>query len=881
MPRLRWLGRDRRERERADEMQAHLDLFVDELVARGRSHEDARREARLKFGNPRVKLEEVHAMTRIPFVESLWRDVRLAFRVLRRTPAFTITAVTTLALVIGANSAVFSLADRLLLRPLPYPQPERLAYVNTTTSEPRGTYTSVGQEGAAWETVRDHVPSIDAAVFAGTGGGVNLVAGDVAIYVQQQRVSAGYFRVLGVLPRAGREFTLDEDVTGGPPVAILSHALWRRAFHGDDAILGKSVLLRGEPYTVVGVMPDGFTNLWEVEIWTPLRPSKSGEGGGTNYEIIARLKKDATPAQAEGELRAASAPEVFVSRGNSKDSTSTLGLSPMHEVLADGVRQPLVMLSAAVGVVLLIACVNLAALLLARAGSRAKEIATRMALGSGRRAIVRQLMVEAMLVALAGGFAGIFVGYVGLEGLKSLGGGTFSDWNRVTLDARVAGITLGLAALTSVIFGLVPAWQASRLDVQSALADGGSRSIAGSARHWPRRVLVVAEVALGVTLLVTAGLLLHTFVNLRRIDPGFDPSNLATGSASLQDARYGTVASVTRLFDESLSRLRREPGIESAAVSLGLPYERLLNMGFRWVGGAEAMTSNVGYVSDGFFETMKLPLRQGRTVRETDRENTPPVVVVNETFASLYSKDQPALGRRLRLSGVEREVVGIVGDAKQASSGFFVTGMTRGPIASKPTIYLPVAQTNDGMLRMVHTWFKPVWSVRSRATAQASVAIREALTSTDALLPVAESRTMDAVMARPIAQQRLLMILVGVVAGVAILLSAIGLHGLIAHAVAERRREFGIRLALGATPGGTVRQVAISGLTLAAIGAVGGGLLSLVAARLVESFVWPAGTTDPLTYAGVAVVFLLVAIVASILPALSILRLDPAQTLRT
>jgi predicted permease len=452
----------------------------------------------------------------------------------------------------------------------------------------------------------------------------------------------------------------------------------------------------------------------------------------------------------------------------------------------------------------------------------------------------------------------------------------------VTLDARVIAATLGLGALTSIVFGLVPAWQASRVDVQAALADSGSRAVAGGTRHWPRRVLVAAEVALSVALLVTASLLIRTFVSLRNLDPGFDPVNLATASVSLQDARYGTADSVTRLIESSLERLRATPGIESAAVSLGSPYERLLNLGFLWQGAKpeEGRMANVGYVSDRYFDTLRVPISAGRPLLDTDRAGMPPVVVVNETFARLYSPDQPALGRRLRLSGVEREVVGIARDVQQKSAGFIVEGMSSGPILNTPTIYLPVGQASDGLLRQVHVWYRPVWTVRSSAPGRAEQTLREAIASADAALPVAEATTMSGVMSRAIAQQRLLMTLVAVLAGAAMLLAAIGIQGLLAHTVAERRREIGIRLALGATPARTVREIALSGLGLALAGAVVGGVLSIFAVRLVQSFLWGTGTTDPLTYVAIAGVLLVVAGTASVLPALRILRLDPAAVLR-
>jgi predicted permease len=875
----RFLARAGRARDRAAEMRAHVDLHVDELVARGRTPAEAQREARLAFGNPRVKLEEVDQMNRLPALDALGRDVRYAFRVMRRAPAFTATAIGTLALVIGACTAVFSLADAILVRALPYPDPDRLAYLQLMSRSARGESTGLSVDGAMWEAVRDHVPALDAAAAAGISGSANLVVGDAAMYVRQQRVSHGFFRVLGVAPRQGGEFGRQDDVPGGPALTVLSHQLWQRAFGGRPDIIGSAILLRGEPFTVVGVMPADFVSTADADLWTPLRGSASGEGAGTNFRVIARLKAGATWEDARVQLAAASS-EAFRVLGMPKGTTRSLQVAPMQAAQVAGVREPIVMLAWAVGAVLLIACVNLAALLLARGGSRAREIATRMALGSGRGAVIRQLMIEAIVLAVIGGAAGLLIGSFALQGLKIVGAGTFDEWQRVTLDGRAVAATLGLSLLTAVIFGLVPALQASRLDVQAALAESGSRSVAGSARRWPGRLLVVSEVALGVVLLVTAGLLLRTLVNVRSLDPGFEPRGLVTGRTSLQDARYQSAVAINQLFDRTLASLRTAPGVEGAAVSLELPYERLLNMGFRFMDEAAAQGSmtNASYVTPGFLAALRIPLRAGRDLSDRDRATAPPVVLVNETFARIYSRDRAPLGRRIRLGGVEREIVGVTGDVQQRES-LVIDGVPRGPLVSLPLVFLPAAQAGDGLFRTVHNWFTPVWSVRGETTA-AAAALRQALRGADPQLPLFDEQPMTVVMAAAMAQQRLLVTLVGALAAAAVLLAAIGIHGLIAHAVAERRREFGIRLALGASPARTLARVSLDGIALSAIGAALGGVLSLTAVGLVETFLWNVPARDPLTYAGVALLLLVVAAVASVLPALKILRLDPAQTLR-
>jgi predicted permease len=819
-------------------------------------------------------------MNRLPFLDTLGRDLSYAVRVLRRSPAFAITAIVTLAVVIGANSAVFSLADSILLRPLPYPQPQRLAVVNLMTRSAKGEDIGDSVDGWMWEAVRDRTTAIDAASAVGSSG-ANLVTGDGANYIQQQRVGAGFFRVLGVPPLLGREFSAAEDSTGGPAVTVLSYGMWHRVFNGRADVVGQRMLLKGEAYTVIGVMPKGFVSTADADVWTPLRASHHGEGSGTNLSIVARLKPGVSWDAADAELARLS-PEATRQYVGHEPITAVLDLQPLQADMTSEDRDPIVMLSVAVGAVLVIACVNIAALLLARGGSRAKEIATRMALGSGRTAVVRQLLVESVVLALIGGGLGLLLGEGALETLKALGGETFSDWSRATLDGRVIGVMAGVTVLTSLCFGVVPAWQASRIDVNATLLSGGSRSIAGSARRWPRRLLVVAEVTLGVTLLVTTGLLLRTFVKLRSLDPGFNPTHVMTATASLLDARYATSAKVNRLFDDTLARLSRDSAVSSAGVSLCLPYQRLLNWGFRFtdVVTDTGSTTNVVYVAGDFFKTFEIPLRAGRMFNAADGPQSGPVVMVNDEFVRVTSQGRAILGRRLALSGDhDREVVGVVGDVLQKPSGFFVTGMTRGPLTPAPTVYLPAAQVSDGFMG-VHVWFSPVWSVRVHSAPEGEAAIRRAVAASDPLLPLSGVTPMDDVMRQAVGDRRLLMSIVLTLTVVALFLSAIGVHGLIAQQVSERTREFGIRLALGASPHQTVRQVVIGGLWTSLAGVVCGVGLSFLAADLVKSFLWNVTTSDPTTYVGAAFFLLIVAGCASLLPALKILRLNPAVTLR-
>ena len=879
----RFFRRGRLDRERAREMQAHLDHYVDDLIAAGYTRDGARREARRRFGNPTAIREEIYRMNSVPVLETLVRDARYALRMLRKTPAFTAIALVTLAVGIGVNTAVFTVVDAMLLKPLPFPAPERLATLHAVARSERGvSVNDMSVDGATFLALRDNAKTVDVAVrgAGGWGVGVNMVAQDRAANVKQSRVSTGFFRVLGVAPFMGREFTADEDRAGGPAVAILSYPLWQRVFDARPDIIGAAITLRGEPYVVVGVMPAGFTMGTPVDVWTPLRPSAGGEGGGTNYGIYMRLRPGASWEQASNEVDRVAAP-VFIAQF-SKGSTLSCSLMPLQMAETDGLRQPLLMLWGAVGMVLLIACVNVAGLLIARSGLRTREIATRMALGSGRTAVVRQLLVESAVLALAGGAAGVGVGWLVLALLKNLGEEVFDFGYPVALDGGVLAVTMLVALGTSVVFGLVPAMHASRVDVQGTLADAGTRAVAGGRSRWPRRLLVVVEVALGVVLLVSAGLLVRTFVYLRGLDPGFDPASVTVATVSLQDKRYEDPVRIARLFDATLESLRRQPGVEAAGITLGLPYTRLLNYGWGRVEGATADNkggmTNVSYITPGYMEALRVPLRKGRLFTAADQAAAPPVVIVNDAFVQKFYKGQDVIGLHIRFAEVPREIVGVVGTARATSSGL---GGDGSPLVQPYAIYVPAAQTSSRFFRGVHVWFSPSWVVRSAAPAGAiAESIRSAVRDVDPLLPVAKIETMTAVQTAALSTQRFTMALVVGLGAVALMLAAIGIHGLIASSVTERTRELGIRLALGASRRQVLQDVVVPGVTLASIGVAAGAVASLPVTRLLRSFLWGVQPGDPVTFASVIGTLLLVAFAASLLPALRVLRLDPARTLR-
>jgi predicted permease len=685
---------------------------------------------------------------------------------------------------------------------------------------------------------------------------------------------------MGVPPQIGREFTREEDVPKGPAIAVLNHDFWQRQFRGDPGVVGKSIDLKGEPYTVVGIMPPGFHTMQPVDVWTPLRPSRKGEGSGNNYGVTARLKPGVSWQAANEQLRALSVALRSDPKFPREINNFEERVFPLDAGLVAESRTELWITWGAVLTVLLIGCVNVAGLLLARAGSREREIATRMAVGGSRAAIVRQLLIEGAVVAAAGGAIGVGLGGFALDWLKDLGADKHQLWHPIQLDGRVMAAMMGIALLTSLLFGLAPALATTRLDLRGVLMEGG-RGIAGPRRRWSRQALVAAEVALSLMLLVGAGLMVRTLSYLNGLNPGFDTRNVMAAEASLQDARYAELAACERLFRDSLAGIRRIPGVVSAAVALTLPYERPLNNGMRVVDGPEPdvpHTVEVVYASHEYLDTMRIPVIAGRGLLETDTPNSTGVVVVSRAFAEKYLKGRNALGYHVSLGSKAREIVGIAGDVQQHSG---ISGGL-GPVVVEPTIYIPVGQLNSGFIQIVHTWFSPKWVIRTSGPApELPAQVRAAVASVDPLLPIARFRTVQELAGQYTQGERYLAALFTMLAGLALLLAAIGLYGLISQTISQRRHELGIRMALGATAGQTIAGIMRPGLTLAVAGIIAGLGLASVAVRLMKSLVFGVKENDPLTFASMAAVLLGVAVVASLVPALRILKMDPAQTLRS
>jgi predicted permease len=814
---------------------------------------------------------------------TIWKNLHYAVRQLRKSPAFALTVIGTLALCIGANTAIYTIVDALFFRPLPYPNPERLVMVSTSVNQEGASDVDTSQDGRQWEVVRDHASLLDTAVYGSTSG-VNLVAGGRVEYVQNQRVSANFFHVLGVPPMVGREFSRQEDVPNGPALAILSYGLWQRVFHGDASVVGRTIDLRGAPYTVVGIIPENFRALpaglgadAPPDVWTPLRPSTEGEGSGDNYGVIGRLNSGVTMAQASGQLN--SIMQGLFSRMHvNKGATIEEKALPLQTGITYDLSSRVHLMWGAVGLVLLIGCVNIAGILMARSATRSREFATRLALGASRPRIVGELLTESAVLALVGGVAGLVLGQFALDGLLRLNPGDFTVAGPVRLDVPVMAVMLALSLITSVLFGLFPALEASAVDLRAALSEAG-RSNAGSRRQWKRQSLVFVEVALGVVLVASAGLLIRTFMTIANAGPGFDPHNLMIASASLQDERYATAAGGSKLFRESLRRIQAIPGVESAAVALSSPYMRPLNEGLSAVNGRPPShgITEFTYATPGMFETLRMKLLRGRLFTDDDNATSARVAVVNEAFLRRYlHANSDPLGVPIRIENKDWRIIGVVNNV-QEKNGIGPGG----PIDRFPEVYVPVDQFPDGIFAMANIWFSPVWIVRTHQDNRGiATAMQRALASVDPRLPFSSFKTMADVRGAALQEQRYQAAIFSVLAALATLLAALGLYGLIAQSVAQRKREMGIRLALGATVNGVIRAAAVPGIALSLAGVALGIVLALFATRLLKSQIWGVAPTDPATFVTVALVLICVAAGASIIPALRLARLDPAQTLR-
>jgi predicted permease len=805
---------------------------------------------------------------------NLRQNFKFALRQLTHNPGFTFTVVFTLALSIGANTAIFSIVNALMLKSLPYPQPERMGTIFLNV---QGTAESEGRhwiDGEQWELLRDNVPSLVSAISGAMPAGVNLRSGQNSQYVHAGRVSEHYLDVLGIRLMLGRNFSEVEDRPHGPKSVILSYGLWKTTFRADPNLIGQGVQLKGEPYTVIGVLPQGASTPLNTDVLTPLQASRTGEGSGTNFEVITRLRDGANWQQADAEINRAWADRA---RRFEKEYPAGAKVSfysvPLQKGETEELRPKALTLMLAAGFILLIACANLAGLTLVRMARRTPEMATRLALGASRWQLQKQLWIENLILDCLGGAVGVGAGYLLLRGLLSLLPKDFLPVAGVELDGRVLTFTLLVSVMTSVLFGMLPALGVRKVDLRSSMA---SRATAGGERLRVRQTLIAGEVALTVVLLAGSGLLIRTLIHLETLPPGFNPAGVMTAKASLDDARYHDPAVFSRLLDESVAAMERIPGVRSAAVGLSLPFERGLNDGFKLSDGKETgqqVVSGAVYITPKYFDTLQIPLLAGRRFNNNDNATGQRVTIVNRTFAQKFYGGSNPVGRVIDKDMV---IVGMVGDV-QVKPGLDPTA----PISSEEMIYTPAAQMPPKMLALVHVWFQPSWIVRTAAPIEGlNGAMQRALASVDPGLPFSGFYSMSDLQAETLATQRVEVALLGTMAGLALLLSAVGIFALVASLVTQRTREIGIRLALGSTIRQAIVRVSGSGVRASAIGLALGLILSTGALRAMRSVLYGVGVYDPASMLAVVGTLALVTLLAATVPALRVVRIDPARTLR-
>jgi macrolide transport system ATP-binding/permease protein len=856
------------------EVHAHLQMLIEENIRAGMTPKEAQRAARMELGGAEQVKEQVRQERTGQWLDSVISDCRYGARQLHKNPGFALTVVLTLALSIGANTAIFSLVNALLLKSLPYAHPERMGTIYTRFTGSRGSGDEWdGLDGEQWELLRDNAPALISAVSSGGASGVNLKSGSRAQYVQNSRVSAHYFDVLALQPLLGRNFSENEDRPHGPKTAILSHGLWRNVFSADPAILGQSILLKGEPHTVVGVLPQSAITPSNADVYTPLQPSREGEGGGKNFHAITRLRDGATWQEADAQINRAWAIRAQQIEKDVPGAKVTYYSVPLQKGQTDSLRPQVLALMLAAGFILLIACANLAGLTLVRMLRRTSEVATRLALGASGWQIQRQFWIENLLLALAGGAVGVGVGFIALRGLLVLLPEHFLPVASVPLDGRVMIFSLVVSVLTSVLFGMLPALAARKVDLRSSMA---SRAVAGAGSVRLRHVLIAGEVALTVVLLAGSGLLIRSLIHLETLPPGFNPNGVLVAKVSLDDVRYHDPAAFRKLLDESTAAMRLIPGVKNAAVGLSLPYESILNGGVTLSDGKEAGRqdeTDLVYVTPGYFDTLQMPLLSGRVFTDADGPNAQKVAVVNQAFAQKFYGGSNPVGRYINKDTV---IVGEVADVPISSNLFPVA-----PLMSEQTMYVPATQVEAHSLSLVHVWFQPDWVVRTAGPIEGLPSeMQRALASADPNLPASGFYSMKDLLARTLATQRIEVALLGAMAALALLLSMVGIFALVANMVAQRTREIGIRMALGSSVGQAMVQIGRSGAGASLLGVVLGLVLSVGALRVMRSVVYGVGVYDMPTIFLVMLTLTAVTLLATIVPTLRVARIDPAKTLR-
>jgi putative ABC transport system permease protein len=867
-----------RKKESDAELDEELRDFVEQRAAAkmqmGLSREQALREARMEMGSMDAVKENVRSAGWETALETLWQDVRYGARMLRKNPGFTAVAVLTLALGIGANSAIFSVVNAVLLRPLAFRDSGKLCLV--TESWP--SYPVLNPSYENYVDFRDQAKSFEG-IAALHRQPVTMTGQGEPERLDAQFATASLFALLGVNALEGHTFTADEDRFGGPAVVLLSYGFWQRNFGGARSILGKNITLDDQSYTVTGILPPGFQIIAPADVMVPFAPWAHGLPDDRNWHpgivAIGRLRDGVTLEQARAEMN------TIAARLDKQYPIYNTGMGAhvdgLQESTVQNVRPALLVLLGAVALVLLIACGNIANLLLARASSRHKEIAIRAALGAGRWRMVRQLLTESILLALVGAAFGLLLARLIMTPLLDLASRTIPPVGKIGLDGGVLGFTLIVALLAGILFGLAPALQMAKMDIRPALSDASRGTTGGAGRHRVRNVLVVTEVALAIVLLIGAGLLIRSFSRLQDVQPGFQPSNLLVVDLPLSPKVYAQPAQRMGFFERIIERARTLPGVTSAGGALVLPVTgNGAAIHFNIQGRPPKTPSDyiiMGYrpVTPGYLETLHVQLLQGRLIRESDTEHGAYVAVINESLAKEFFPGESALGKHIQAGALPNnqvpwmEIVGVVGDMKESLAS-----------EAKAEVYLPYRQA-DSIIPI----FTMSLVMRTARDPHAEVsALRSAVHDLNGNQPLVNIRTMQENIATSVSDSHFRTVLLGIFAASALLLSLIGLYGLIAYSVAQRTSEIGVRLALGAQRNDILKMVIGQGLKLVLIGVAVGLAGALALSGVLTQFLYGVVPNDPATFIGVAVILTAVAVVACWIPARRATRVDPIVALR-